>query len=153
MSIGRLRPPRQPAAGASAAARSPWVHTMLRCVTVAATALGFALPVGAQMPRSFPADALRGEMVFVQPPHVTIEGRPALLGAGVRVHGEDNRIVPATHLTGVKALVHYRLEHHGHVRQVWVLQPIEAARRPWPTTLDEARSWTFDAAEQTWTKP
>jgi len=25
--------------------------------------------------------------------------------------------------------------------------------RPWPTTLDEAQTWAFDAATMTWTKP
>jgi hypothetical protein len=34
-----------------------------------------------------------------------------------------------------------------------MLSEQEARRRPWPTTEKEARSWTFNASEQAWTKP
>ena len=33
------------------------------------------------------------------------------------------------------------------------LTPEEAAVRPWPTTLDEAQTWLYDATTMTWSKP
>jgi hypothetical protein len=49
--------------------------------------------------------------------------------------------------------VHYTVDTQGLLKEIWILRPDEAARKPWPASLDEARSWQFDAVTQTWSKP
>jgi len=39
------------------------------------------------------------------------------------------------------------------VRDIWILTPEEAAVKPWPTTLEEARTWTWDQNQRIWIKP
>jgi hypothetical protein len=56
-------------------------------------------------------------------------------------------------LVGARLLVHYTTDMQGLVSNVWILTPDEAARRPWPTTAQEAQTWSFDPAAQAWTKP
>ena len=61
--------------------------------------------------------------------------------------------LPGT-LSGQRFVVNYTVEmNSGTVLDVWLLRDDEAEKRPWPMTLEQARSWTFDAAAQTWTKP
>ena len=56
-------------------------------------------------------------------------------------------------LSGAKLLVHYTIDTYGLVKDVWILRPEEAAVRPWPATLEQAQTWTFDPNAQTWSKP
>jgi hypothetical protein len=39
------------------------------------------------------------------------------------------------------------------VLDVWVLTAQELARQPWPSSAEQAQSWTFDFGTQTWSKP
>ena len=55
-------------------------------------------------------------------------------------------------LAGQRLLVHYTREPSGLVHDVWILTPDEAARKPWPTTPEDAQRWQFNPAAQTWTK-
>ena len=126
---------------------------MLRCVTVAATALALSLPLAAQVQRPFPPTALRGEIVFGTPPEITLNGQSARLAPGVRIRKEDNLLVLSGALIGRKATVHYTRDVYGQPLEVWILRPNELAKTPWPTTPEEARAWTFDAAAQSWSKP
>ena len=126
---------------------------MLRCVTVAATALALSLPLAAQVQRPFPPTALRGEIVFGTPPEITLIGQSARLAPGVRIRKEDNLLVLSGALIGRKATVHYTRDVYGQPLEVWILRPNELAKTPWPTTPEEARAWTFDAAAQSWSKP
>jgi hypothetical protein len=132
---------------------SPWIHTMLRCVTLAATLCALALPAAAQVQRGFPASALRGEMQFLQPPDVVLNGRAARLSPGARIRGENNMLQMSGALVDLKTTVHYTVESNGMVRDVWLLSAAERARGPWPTTPAEAKTWQFDAAAQTWSRP
>jgi hypothetical protein len=50
-------------------------------------------------------------------------------------------------------VVHYTLDLHGHVLDVWVLTPAELSRKPWPGTPQEAARLVFDFDAQTWSKP
>jgi hypothetical protein len=52
-----------------------------------------------------------------------------------------------------RLLVHYTLDLHGHLLDVWVLTPAELVRKPWPTTPHEAAAWAFDPATQVWSRP
>ena len=127
---------------------------MYRCALTAVLAVGIQAPVSAQVQRAFPQNTLRGAMVFGDYPQVMLNGRGTQLSPGSRVRNQDNLIVMAASLSGAKWLVHYTLDVGGaQVRDVWILRPDEAAIKPWPTTLEEARTWTFDAESQRWTKP
>jgi hypothetical protein len=127
---------------------------MFRCVAAALLAASFALGAHAQAHRSFPADALRGELLFSAPPEVVLNGQPARLAPGARIRGDDNLLKVPASLAGQKALVHYRREvGTGLLLDVWVLNAAERANRVWPTNEREARGWAFDPAGQLWSKP
>lgn len=129
---------------------------MFRCHAPALAALLLALPAlpaAAQVARNFPATALRGEIVVVAPPEITLNGKPARLAPGARIRGQDNMLQMSGALAGQKLQVNYTLDTYGLVHDVWVLRPGEARVRPWPRTPEEARQWTFDPVAQTWSKP
>ena len=150
---------------------SPWIHTMPRCAPQALTAcsgsalpaciaslllagsLAAALPVAAQTSRPFTAAALRGELLITAPPEVLINGRPGRLSPGARIRGPNNMLQMSGSLVGVPLLVHYTIEPSGGLHNVWILTTDEAARKPWPTTPEDAQRWVFNPAAQTWTKP
>ena len=109
-------------------------------------------PATAQVQRNFPADALRGALVIQDAPEITLNGEPARLAPAARIRGPNNMLAMSGALAGQRLLVHYTLDMHGHVKEVWILTPEEAAKRPWPSTPQEAASWEFDAGAQTWTR-
>ncbi len=125
---------------------------MPRCVLKAALAAALLLAVGAaaQTSRPFPATALRGALVITQPPEVLLNGAPSRLSPGARIRGANNMLQLSATLVGQNLLVHYTREPSGLVHDVWVLTPDEAARKPWPTTPEEAQRWVFNPAAQTW---
>ena len=130
---------------------------MYRCAShslvAALLAVSIVAPAAAQS-RSFPQNALRGAIVFGDDRQITLNGRATSLSPGARVRNEGNMVVMAASLTGAKWLVNYTLDiGGGQVREVWILRPEEAAIRPWPTTLEQAQSWTYDATTMTWVKP
>ncbi len=112
-----------------------------------------ALPVAAQQPRNFPATALRGEIVVLQPPELLLNGRPARLSPGVRIRSENNLLMVTGALGNQRLLVHYTIDLSGLVGEIWILTAAERARQPWPTTREQAAAWTFDPVGQTWTRP
>jgi hypothetical protein len=132
---------------------SLWINTMLRCVLMALLCLGFSMPGAAQTARNFPANALRGGLVITQPPEAQLNGQPARLAPGARIRGTNNMVLMSASLAGQALWVHYTLDGTGLVQNVWVLTPEEAARKPWPSNPQEAGTWRFDPATQTWTKP
>jgi hypothetical protein len=128
---------------------------MLRCVPKAAFAALLSLAAAgamAQTSRPFPATALRGALQVVQPPDVLLNGEPARLSPGSRIRGPNNMMQLSGTLVGLNLLVHYTREPSGLVHDVWILTPEEAARKPWPTTAEEARRWEFNPSAQTWTR-
>ncbi len=128
---------------------------MLRCVPKAALALALpclAAAALAQTTRPFPATALRGSLQVTQPPDVLLNGEAERLSPGARIRGTNNLLQLSGSLVGQNLLVHYTREPSGLVHDVWILTPEEAARKPWPTTADEARRWEFNPAAQTWTR-
>ena len=106
-----------------------------------------------QVPRLFPAQALRGELVGVAPPDVRLNGHPARLAPGARIRNEQNRFEVMGTLAGRKLVVHYTTDSGGQLLDIWILTPGELARAPWPTTVEQARSWRFDPVAQAWTRP
>ena len=127
---------------------------MYRCALAAAAAFCIAAPATAQpFQRTFPQDALRGALTIINPPEVVLNGAPARLAPAARIRTQRNLIELSGALVGAKLLVHYTVDSTGLVKDVWILTPEEAARRPWPTTPLEAKTWIFDWQSQTWTKP
>jgi len=128
---------------------------MYRCALAAVVvALGFVSSASAQALRAFPPNTLRGAIVFGDYPTVTLNGRDALLSPGSRVRGPNNMLVMTPTIVGAKLLVHYTLDvGTDRIRDIWILTPDEAAIKPWPTTLEEAQSWTYDPTLRVWTKP
>lgn len=140
--------------------RSPWINTMNRCVHLA-LALGAGLmfllaPLAgwAQAPahRSFPATALRANMMVVAPPIVVVNGDERRLSPGARIRGPDNLFVLSGALVGQTYTVHYTLDANGQLADVWVLNATELANTPWPSTPAQAQSWAFDPLSQTWSR-
>lgn len=130
---------------------------MLRCVmpvVLAGLLLATALPAHAQVQRNFPATALRGELRVTQPPEVLLNGAPARLAPGARIRDTQNMMVMSGALAGGSPLVvNYTLDTQGGVLDVWLLTERERARQPWPRTPAQARTWVFDPAAQTWSRP
>lgn len=127
---------------------------MYRCLVTASAVLAFALPAAAQVQRNFPQNALRGTITFGAPPHVQLNGKPAQLAPGARIRGLNNMLEMSGALVNVKATVNYTLEDtSGLVKDVWLLRTEEIARKPWPETPEQARTWQFDPVAQTWAKP
>ena len=129
---------------------------MVRCVfaLLAALCLGIAVfPATAQVQRNFPAATLRGALVVENGSEIRLNGEPARLAPGARIRGQNNMIAMSGSLAGQRLLVNYTFDMHGHVRDVWILTPEEAAVQPWPTTPQQAQAWQFDAASQTWVTP
>lgn len=126
---------------------------MYRCLAIAGAALGLLTVAQAQPSRQFPAHALRGEIVVLAPPEITLNGEPARLSPGSRIRAQDNMLRLSAGMVGQKLRVHYTVDTLGLVHDVWILRPEEARVRPWPRTPDEARAWQFDPVSQTWSKP
>ena len=132
---------------------------MNRCASlVLALAAAALVPAmaGAQdnqsLQRNIPKNALRGSILFGNPPAIQLNGDTTQLAPAYRVHGFNNLLVMSTQLVGVKATVDYTTDVQGQVYEVWILTPSEADKR-WPSTPAEAAAWSFDPSTQTWTKP
>jgi hypothetical protein len=125
---------------------------MLRCALLATTLATSAVVAHAQT-RNFPATALRGELTVSAPPEVLLNRKPARLAPGARIRGADNMLLLSGQILNQRFLVHYTLDLHGNVLDVWVLTAQEAERKPWPATPQEAATWSFNFDQQSWSKP
>jgi hypothetical protein len=118
------------------------MDTMNRCFSPQATgrygaglamcllALGFWPAAQAQtQSRQFPAAALRGTLVVVQPPVISLDGKPARLSPGSRIRNTTNMLVMSGALVGQELTVNYLLEPNGMVHEAWILTPAEAAEK------------------------
>ena len=138
---------------------SAWVMSLAApaaacLVAITLVALPGASTAQAPAHRSFPATALRGELVLGTLPEASLNGAPVRLAPGARIRGADNLLQLPVSLAGRSLIVHYTLEPTtGLVLDVWILNPTERAREPWPATPEQARAWRFDPAAQTWTRP
>ncbi len=112
-----------------------------------------ALPAAAQVQRNFPQNALRGAIAFGVAPQIALNGVETQLAPGARIRDENNMQVVPSAVLGGRFLVHYTFDLYGLVKDVWILRADEAARKPWPTTPEQARAWSFDPGLQAWTRP
>jgi hypothetical protein len=133
---------------------SHWINTMYRCVSlVAVAAIVACAPAAAQVQRNFPQNALRGTIAIGEAPAIVLNGEPARLAPGARIRNQANLLETPSALLGQKFAAHYTLDLGGLVNQVWVLRGDELAKRPWPSTAEEASRWLFDPAAQAWSRP
>jgi hypothetical protein len=131
---------------------SHWMNTMVRCLVPALALCALALPAAAQMQRNFPQDALRGDITIGLPPAITVNGRSAQLAPGARIRDANNMLALSASIAGARFTAHYTIDTGGQVKDVWILRPDELANNPWPTTTQQAQTWAFDPAAQTWTR-
>jgi hypothetical protein len=137
---------------ASAEPHSRWMNTMTRCVAALLVAMACLSSAIAQtVQRGFPANALRGEIAFGQPPELLLNGQAARRWPAARIRGTNNMLMMSGALIGQKAVVHYVVDPLGLVQDVWILTDAERAKQPWPTTAKDAQTWSFDPVAQVWT--
>jgi len=126
---------------------------MYRCLLAVVAAATIAAPALAQVQRNFPQNALRGTVIFGQPPVIALNGEVTHLSPGARVRDFNNMIVMTGQLIDLKAVVNYTIDASGQVHDVWILRPEEVKMRPWPVNIAQSQAWTFDPAAQVWYKP
>jgi len=103
----------------------------------AATALStFApLPASAQTTtftpgvRNFPPAALRGEMVVLAPPGITMDGKTDQLSPGAHIRDTNNMLVLSGALVNQTLTVNYLRENMGLVHEVWILNSEEIKQK------------------------
>ncbi|HQS30736.1 MAG: hypothetical protein B7X59_07100 [Polaromonas sp. 39-63-203] len=86
---------------------------------------------GAPVVREFPKTALRGEMVVLAPPEISMDGKPDRLAPGARLRDSANLLVLTGQVINQKLTVNYLRDNMGLVQQVWILSEAEAElKRP-----------------------
>jgi len=85
-----------------------------------------AIPAVAQL-RTIPRDAQLAEIRHVQANIVELNGRQLQLAPGAQIRDASNRIMMPTAVPA-GALVKYRLDDNGQVREVWILSREEATQ-------------------------
>ena len=84
-------------------------------------ALLIALPFTVQAQsgtRDFPAKALRGTLVVVQPPNVTMDDRAVRLSPGARIYNTNNSLVMSSSLLNKEVVVNYTLDLRDQIQNV-----------------------------------
>lgn len=111
-----------------------------RTALLALAVLAFGLSPAAQaqnLTRQFPPKALRGKLVVVQPPMVTIDGQAAQLSPGSRIRNTNNTLVLSASIVNQEVVVNYLRDGQGLVHEVWILNAVETAeKRPTAADLD-----------------
>jgi len=79
--------------------------------------------------RQFPNTALRGELVVLGAPAISIDGKPDRLAPGARIFDAQNRPVLSNQFLNQKLVVNYLRDNTGQVQQVWVLNSEEAREK------------------------
>ena len=77
--------------------------------------------------RQFPKNALRGNLVVIAAPAITLDGKPDRLSPGARIRDAKNMLVMNGTLIGQTLVVNYTRESAGMVHEVWILNAAEAA--------------------------
>jgi hypothetical protein len=76
--------------------------------------------------RDFPKNALRGDMVVLAPPEISMDGKPDRLSPGARLRDSSNLLVLTGQILNQKLTVNYLRDNMGLVQQVWILNDAEA---------------------------
>ena len=106
---------------------------------LSASAALLPLPASAQTDgvtpnvRQFPKAALRGELVVVAAPNITLDGKADRLSPGARIRDANNMLVLSGALVNQTLVVNYLRESAGNVHEVWILSS-EEIRQKRPNT-------------------
>lgn len=126
----------------------PSRHRRTAATLAAALCLGLLTATAAHaqaVQRNFPAKALRGSMVVVQPPLVAMDDRPTRFSPGSRILDINNNIVRSASLINQELVVNYTTDQRGQIHQVWILTEAEAkVKRPGYGT---ERNYTFESLQ------
>lgn len=95
--------------------------------------------------RSFPKEALRGEMTVKQAPYLEMDDRLTRLTPGARVLDQDNRQVRPISLVNQDLTVNYLLDRRGQVTQAWILTDEEKKEKR--ATYGVVRNFTFESQQ------
>jgi hypothetical protein len=105
-------------------------------ILLAATIFFSSLPAAAQTGevqassiRQFPKAALRGELVVLEAPAISLDGKPDRLSPGARIFDAQNRLVLSNQFLNQTLVVNYLRDNTGQVQQVWVLTREEAREK------------------------
>jgi hypothetical protein len=79
--------------------------------------------------RQFPAKALRGEMVVLAPPVISMDGKQERLSVSARIRDANNNFVLSNPLLNQKLVVNYLRNAAGQVQDVWILNAEEAKEK------------------------
>ena len=90
----------------------------------------YSTPALAQgMLRQFPVAAKRAVLEVKAPPEVLLNGAPARLSPGARIHGLTNMLVMSSQMIGQRLVVNYLRDPQGLVHEVWILSEAEAQQK------------------------
>ena len=79
--------------------------------------------------RQFPVAAKRAVLEVKTPPEVLLNGAPARLSPGARIHGLSNTLVMSGQMVGQRLVVNYLRDTQGMVHEVWILSEAEARQK------------------------
>ena len=79
--------------------------------------------------RQFPAKAIRGEMVVLAPPVISMDGKQDRLSVGARIRDVNNNFVLSGPFLNQKLVVNYLRDNTGQVQDVWILNVEEAKEK------------------------
>ena len=79
--------------------------------------------------RSFPPSALRGKLLVLQAPEVSLDGQPARLSPGTRIRGPQNELLMSAALSGQELIVNFTRDPYGNIKDVWILTPAEQKQK------------------------
>lgn len=127
-------------------------HLISALLFLAASTSLVAIPANAQTGemelkvRQFPKAALRGNMVVLAPPIISMDGKADRLSVGSRIRDANNHLVLSGALVEQKLVVNYLRENTGQVHQVWILNS-EEIRQKRPNTKASWFSFGSGATE------
>ncbi len=111
----------------------PWMAALLLALSAGLSSLPATAQTEDAPPkvREFPKEALRGVMVVLAPPEVSMDGKPDRLAPGARLRDSSNQFVFSGALLNQPLVVNYLRDNTGLVHQVWILSSDEARlKRP-----------------------
>ena len=79
--------------------------------------------------RKFPPKAVRGEMVVLAPPGITMDGKTDQLSPGAHIRDTNNMLVLSGALVNQTLTVNYLRENMGLVHEVWILNSEEIKQK------------------------
>lgn len=79
--------------------------------------------------RKFPPKAVRGEMVVLAPPVISMDGKKDRLSVGARIRDANNHFTLSTPLLNKPLVVNYLRDNTGQVHEVWILNAEEAKEK------------------------